>query len=150
VLEQYDKNNLLFFFSVISPMRNSRRFSNAAARNSTDCHSGVVTKSKDVPGSFNSHATHYILLIIITPCYCVHNCVTVVQTVHSYCVHREEKKVFNERFDRPVLRRTEDEGPLNRSKHTRIHTRIWKHCHLSSIFSSQQPNSRTALPYGPI
>jgi len=63
----------------------------------------------------------------------------------------EKKNVFDDRFDRPVLRHEEDEGPLDRSKHTRIHTYMnMEALPLVVNCSLTATNSWAALPYDPI
>lgn len=84
---------LFSLFSDISPMQSSRPSSSVLARNSTECHSGVAMKSKDVFGCFKSFYTFYLLYIRIVS----RLCCTVVQTVHSYCVGRciAKRKKYN-------------------------------------------------------
>lgn len=67
--------NFFFLFSDISPMQSLRSFFSVLARNSTECHSGVATKSKDVFGCFNSFYTFYLYPHCVTiVLYCGTDC----------------------------------------------------------------------------
>jgi len=65
--------------------------------------------------------------------------------------------VFDDRFDRPVLRHKENEGPLVKTR-ARAHTHTHTHTHIHEYGStatcrqlfSHSTNSRAALPYDPI